>query len=280
MIPEQVIDVRTQLASQFVSADFVADKSGCRVLEVAPCDFMANEPSVFGEVSADYVRREIAWYESMSLNVADIPGGAPEIWKRVADRDGYVNSNYGYAYWHPANFRQYKHVLEELRRNPDSRRACVIIQRPSMWLEHGLDGRSDFCCTWGHTYRIRDGKLDLIVVMRSNDAVYGYKNDRAFAEHAQSKLAGDLGVPVGRIFWHADSFHVYERHFYLVHHYVMTGEKTITKKAYRERYPNSPWLEEMDRENVPRDNGPRDNGSCDDCSSFDFSCTGKCVEKK
>jgi thymidylate synthase len=49
--------------------------------------------------------------------------------------------------------------------------------------------------------------------MRSNDAVFGYNNDYAWAKYVQNQLAEDLGIEVGELIWTASNFHVYERHF-------------------------------------------------------------------
>ena len=45
----------------------------------------------------DYAKREIEWYESQSLYVKDIPGKVLKIWEMCADKDGKINSNYGWC---------------------------------------------------------------------------------------------------------------------------------------------------------------------------------------
>lgn len=234
-------DLRQEFAELLAAGRFVTDKTGCKMIEVAPAAFLADEESIFGAVNRDYVRREIEWYDSMSLSVDDIPGGAPEAWRRCAGEGGLINSNYGWMIGSAENFSQYASVLAELRRNPQSRRACMIYTRPSMQVDYCAGGRSDFCCTWGHTYHVRHDRLQVVVNMRSNDGWAGYRNDYAWARHVQERLALDLGVPAGPVHWRADSLHFYEAQFYLVHHYAMTGESAVAKKAYRELYPDSPW---------------------------------------
>jgi len=195
---------------------YVTDKTGVNMLEIRSASFIADEPAIFGTVNEDYVKRELEWYESMSLNVNDIPGGPPAIWKQVADSQGYINSNYGWCIWSADNQFQYEHVKRELQQNPESRRAVMIYTRPEMWDNYNFDGRSDFMCTNVVQYIIRYGKLDSIVQMRSNDVVFGYKNDWAWQSHVLDLLANDLGVERGNIYWNVGSLHVYERHFHLV----------------------------------------------------------------
>ena len=220
---------------------FEVDKSGCRVLEVRAASFCADEDSIFGEVDASYVQRELEWYKSQSLNVNDFPGGAPTIWKQVANRHGEINSNYGYRIWSAETGSQYRRVLDELKANPSSRRAVMIYTCPEMHHLYDFDGMSDFICTNAAQYLVRYGILHAIVQMRSSDAVFGYKNDRAWHQHVLTELAGELGVQAGRITWQAGSLHVYERHFYLVDNYGRTGERSVKRSVYDERYPSSPW---------------------------------------
>jgi len=215
-IKHTVDDVRRWFCDLKIEQECVVDKTGCKMLEVVGATFIADEPAIFGTVNNDYVAREIAWYESMSCNVNDIPGGAPTTWKACASADGHVNSNYGFLIWSDENHNQYDHVLAELRRSPESRRAEMIYTRPSIWNEYNRDGMSDFICTDSVQYFIRSGQLIADVRMRSNDVVFGYKNDKVWQDHVHKRLAFDLGVPVGQMIWHAGSLHVYERHWHLV----------------------------------------------------------------
>jgi thymidylate synthase len=243
----------------------MSDLVGNTTIEITGASFVVTEPSIFGTVNDAWVAREEEWYNSQSLNVNDIPGGAPAVWKAVADKDGFINSNYGWAIYADANttlngmhhdyyfgyipkegesasdYSQYNLALKELKKNPESRRAMMIYTRPSMWLDYNKDGRSDFMCTNTVQYLIRDGRLDAIVQMRSNDAVFGFKNDNAWQQHVLKKLAGDLNIPAGLITWQVGSLHVYARHYYLVDYFMRTGSMDITPEAFREFDPYSPY---------------------------------------
>lgn len=200
------------LANEF----YVEDKSGVKLLEIVNASFIADEPSIFGKPNHSYIEREIEWYKSMSLNVNDIPGETPAVWKQVATPDGRINSNYGWCIWSRENGEQYNNVLHELRQKPTSRRATMIYTRPSMWVDYSRDGMSDFMCTNAVQYVIRDQALHAIVQMRSNDVFYGYRNDYAWNEHVLKMLSYDLDVSPGIIYWNVGSLHVYERNFNLV----------------------------------------------------------------
>ena len=210
----KVEDIRNHFIDELMENRFVTDKTGVKTIEMIGATFEADEPTIFGEVNDDYVERELAWYKSMSLSVNDIPGKTPAIWQQVADENGYINSNYGWAIWHEDNFSQYANVLKELRTNPNSRRAVMIYTRPTMWYDYNFNGMSDFMCTNAVQYMIRDGQLVAVVQMRSNDVVFGYRNDYAWQFHVANQLSDELGLKTWpKIIWHVGNLHVYERHF-------------------------------------------------------------------
>lgn len=215
-VDDTVSDVRKWFRELKAREEYVIDKTGCKMIEVVGATFLADDVAIFGKVNEDYVTREIEWYKSMSRNVNDIPGGAPAAWKACASSEGKINSNYGYLIWSEENHRQYDNVWSELTNKPESRRAQMIYTRPSIWMEYNAGGMSDFICTDAVQYFIRNDELVADVRMRSNDVVFGYKNDRAWQQYVHVKLAGDLGLPIGPMIWHAGSLHVYERHWDLI----------------------------------------------------------------
>jgi len=206
-------NIRQLIIDKYLDEDFVIDRTGAKTIEIIGATFVADQDYVIRKPAYAYIERELEWYKSQSLNVNDIPGETPQIWKDIASTEGQINSNYGWCIYSEDNGNQYKHVLRELKNNPNSRRATMLYNRPSMHLDYNRDGMSDFMCTYANTFYIRDGQLESHYLMRSNDAVFGYNNDVAWAKHVQQELANDLNVKVGNIVWTASNFHVYERHF-------------------------------------------------------------------
>lgn len=234
-------EIRQEFARLYKEKKFVTDKSGVKTVEIMGASFWANSPMIFGEVNEDYVKRELEWYKSQSLNVNDIPGGPPAIWKQVADSDGMINSNYGWCVYSSENNDQFYNVVTELEDRPDSRRAIMIYTRPTMWGDHNKNGRSDFMCTNTVQYLLRNGRVHAIVSMRSNDAWAGYRNDYAWQLHVLEEVVQELRYrgkyyERGEIMWNAGSLHIYERQFYLLEHYLKTRELSITKEQYDKRY--------------------------------------------
>lgn len=222
MTTQRVKDIREHFKNALTTGNYVIDKSGVKTIELVGASFLADEDAIFGAVNWDYVRREIAWYDSMSLKVADIPGGAPKVWQTVASSKGEINSNYGWAIYSTENDKQYWSVMLELLANPNSRRAVMIYTRPTMHTDYNRDGMSDFMCTNAVQYMIRNNDLHAVVQMRSNDVVFGYKNDRAWQHEVMGRLLDDLNSKgdnrygMGSLTWQVGSLHVYERHFDLI----------------------------------------------------------------
>jgi thymidylate synthase len=223
-----VVDIRDLLVEKYLANEFVIDKTGVKTVELIGQSFIADEPTIFGKVNGDYIERELAWYKSQSLFVDDIPGETPAIWKAVASTEGKINSNYGYLVYSGQNNYQYGNVYNELCANKDSRRAIMIYTRPTIWNEYNHNGMSDFICTNTVQYLIRDNKLNAVVSMRSNDAIFGYKNDFAWQKYVLDQLVGDLRVggsnhqtlEAGNIIWNSGSLHVYERHFKFIEEFI------------------------------------------------------------
>ena len=211
-----VNNIRNYFIDALAKQSFVIDKTEVKTIEIMAAQFIADEPCIFGKVDNDYVMRELEWYKSQSLNVNDIPGGAPKVWKEVADESGYINSNYGWCVYNGANGNQYENVLNELRERPNSRRAIMIYTRPHMHYDYNFLGMNDFMCTNTVQYFIRNDKLHALVNMRSNDVVYGYKNDFAWQQYVALQLCDELAIELGDIIWNVGSLHIYERHFHLI----------------------------------------------------------------
>lgn len=234
-------EIRRAFANLYTAEKFEVDKTGDRVLELIGTTFIADDDFIFGTPNHDYIADEISWYYSMSRKPEDLKK-TPKIWENITDRHGYVNSNYGWClfsnrhtntYGH--NHDQYAEVLETLKRHPSSRQAVAIYTRPSMHKDAFEDGMSDFMCTNTVQYFIRNNKLDVVVNMRSNDAVFGYKNDFAWQNHIQQKLAEELGIESGTIYWQTGSLHVYERHFKFVEEWISKRENALNTMMNSEK---------------------------------------------
>jgi len=219
---QTVNDIRSYFISALQNEEYVEDKTGVKTLDLVGASFLADAPAIFGTPNEEYISREIAWYESQSLNVEDIPGETPAIWKNISSDSGQINSNYGYLIYSEENFNQYQRVLTQLLVDRQTRRAVMIYQRPTMHSDFAANGMSDFICTNAVQYLIRGNQVNAVVQMRSNDVIFGYRNDYAWQLHVLQNLVADINrlgeadYKVGDITWQVGSLHVYERHFKFV----------------------------------------------------------------
>ena len=229
-----VSDIRKYFINELKDQNFVTDKTGQKTIEMIGASFLANQPSIFGEPNQEYIDSEIKWYYNQSTNIKDIYGDIkepPQAWQYSANNHGEINSNYGFLIYSDKFYSQYHNALDELLVNTDSRRATMIYTRPSIWVEYNENGKNDFICTNAVTYYIRGGKIHCVVQMRSNDVVYGYKNDYAWQRYVLENFTEDYNklylenawdsdyrkkMDVGDIIWQVQNLHVYERHFNLV----------------------------------------------------------------
>ena len=214
----EIDQIRTYFRNELDNKRFTTDRNGGKTIELIGASFYADDPAIFGVPNQDYIDAELAWYESQSTNINDIyiDRDPPKAWQMSANRHGEINSNYGHLIFSDKYHNQFEQVVEELRCNKDSRRASMVYQRPSIWVEYNDNCKNDFICTNAVTYYIRNNELHSVVQMRSNDVIFGYRNDYAWQEYVLYALADELNVNAGQMYWQVQNLHVYERHFDLV----------------------------------------------------------------
>ena len=126
------------------------------------------------------------------------------------------------------HFNQIDFVINELKRNPSSRRAVILVRDP------GVDAFSDDpACLQHIQYFIRDNKLHCKVLFRSNDACKATFMNAFGLIMLQKRIADSLGVEVGSYIHRANSFHCYEKDFDMLKGYCkMIEEKTLDECTY------------------------------------------------
>ena len=153
----------------------------------------------------DYAQAEWQWYLSGNRNISElgkIYGKIPEIWKRMADSKGNVNSNYG---WQWLRNNQIYYVINKLKEKHNTRHAAISIYDCK---EHNTY-EQDTPCTYAVQFTILHNKLDMCVVMRSNDLWYGFCNDQYCFSELQKMIAHEVGVEVGVYYHFAHNMHLY-----------------------------------------------------------------------
>ena len=158
-----------------------------------------------------YAEAEWQWYLSGDRNIAklaELYGKVPEIWKRMAFPNGNVNSNYG---WQWRRNDQIDYVVNLLRNEPETRQATISI----------YDGKEhdtfafDTPCTYAVQFTIVNNRLNMCVVMRSNDLWYGFCNDQYCFSRMQEMVCNELNteipadIELGTYYHFAHNMHLY-----------------------------------------------------------------------
>jgi thymidylate synthase len=225
---EAYIDILRQVRDNY---DHICSPRGYKVREIRDFKFVVTDPTLEPIVTADeernekiaeYFEKERELYDSCSNTVEDFAAAA-KFWKKIANPDGTINSAYGYLIWKNLSmgnieFEPEKELLtpwewakESLLRDKDTRQAFVKFSLP----KHQWMGNKDQPCTMHGNFLIRDGKLFLTVVMRSNDVMKGLVYDMPWFIGLMFKMRNELiaKYPTIKIctYTHlAHSMHMYE----------------------------------------------------------------------
>ena len=68
----------------------------------------------------------------------------------------------------------------------------MVINRPSIHADAYTNGRSDFICTNAVITLYGLGRHTRVVQMRSNDVIFGYRNDYAWQKYTLDNLVTEL----------------------------------------------------------------------------------------
>lgn len=155
--------------------------------------------------SLEYAEAEWLWYLSSDRSISklgEIYGKVPQIWKRMADKDGNVNSNYG---WQWNRNDQLNKVVWMLSCNSQTRQASISIYDA----KEADDYEFDTPCTYAIHFYILNNKLNMSVMMRSNDLWYGFCNDQYCFSMLQKTVADRLSIDIGEYYHFANNLHLY-----------------------------------------------------------------------
>lgn len=128
-----------------------------------------------------YLCRELLAYFKGSLNVDEGLSQASKYWKKLADKDNNIESNYGYYVFYEKlpgsqNMSQYDWCVYFLVKNWESRKAIININQTY----HKKPGIVDYPCTVSIQFFIKNDTLCCTVMSRSTDVFTGLPYDMGF----------------------------------------------------------------------------------------------------
>jgi len=218
------------LSDVFYNPQSTSAPRGQPIKEVFDYSFTISNPKVESIITNDiernkvietYTKKECDLYDSGS-NLAEDFGKASKFWLKLANPDGTVNSAYGHLIW---NNRSHGHPKFEgpmrtpwewaktsLEADRDTRQAILRFSLP----EHQWIGNKDQTCTMHGVFSIRHNKLNLSIVMRSNDLVLGLAYDLPWFISLMYKMRDDLkpvypDLDIGSYTHLVHNLHVYDR---------------------------------------------------------------------
>ena len=249
------------LRDVYKNPDYVSSPRGMECREKLDYTFRIQNPIAMpictfdaerNEVIEDYTAKEVELYNSCTNDVEDF-AKASKFWKKLANPDGTVNSAYGFLIWknkshgnekyehdtlHVDNFNNqgpkdlplskmrtpWEWAKESLISDKDTRQAILRFSLPT----HQWKGNKDQTCTMHGNFLIRDNKLNLSVVMRSNDLVLGLVYDLPWFVSLMDRMLEELKphypeLTKGYYTHTVHSIHVYERNAEMIE--KMLGSK-------------------------------------------------------
>lgn len=150
---------------------------------------------------------EALWMLSGRDDVARVKFYSPQV-AQYSDDQKIFHGAYGYRWVSFFEMDQLSSIAQLLRKDPDTRRAVL-----QMWDASDLDSAEaglDVPCNTNAYLKIREGRLNLTVCNRSNDAVWGcYGANAVQFSFLLQFMAARVGVAVGEYAQVSDSLHVY-----------------------------------------------------------------------
>lgn len=157
-------------------------------------------------VSLYYALGELVWYFAGSNSMKFISKFG-KMWEKLSDDGKTNNSAYGYRLQTQFGFNQIKTIEQLLEKDKYSRRAVMNINTPNK----NVYETNDEPCTIALQFLIRNNRLNLTAIMRSNDLWFGTPYDVLFFTSLQRMIANDLKIEMGSYYHFATSMHIYER---------------------------------------------------------------------
>ena len=246
----------------YSTPEFVSSPRGMKVKEILGYQFRITNPLhripyVSGrEFSIHYMLAELLWYLSGNDSTEWISNYS-SFWSKISDDGKTANSAYGARIFKPHSrisstvdqtWTQWKYVIDELKKDPDSRRAVIHIRSP----QDSILANLDVPCTLSLQFFLRDDKVYMVTSMRSSDVILGIAYDipafTIFQELLSLQLTNELGRPIGigDYIHMSASLHVYERHFKMVEKIISEDKPgNYVDLLEMPKMPNMPPLNDL-----------------------------------
>jgi thymidylate synthase len=209
---------------------------------------------------------EVLWYLSGDNHIRNLRKHT-KIWDAWADEDGNLETAYGYYWrhfpsaqkdkegnWQVTEIDQIQYIIDEIKRNPNSRRLIVTAWEPGNAIHSKLPP-----CHYTYAFNVLNNKLNCHLCQRSGDIALGIPFNLAAYAILTQIIAQQVGLEPG-IFSHT----IIDAHIYI-------GDKGTAN----EKYDHLAGLkEQLKREPLPLSKLTIANKPIDELTFEDFELTG------
>lgn len=170
---------------------------------------------------------EVLWYLSGENHIRNLRQHT-KIWDAWADENGVLETAYGYYWrhfpsaqknkygeWKVREVDQIQYVIDEIKRNPTSRRLVVSAWEPGNATTSKLPP-----CHYSFVFNVNDGRLNCHLTQRSGDIALGIPFNLAAYSLLTQVIAQQVGLELGH-FGHT----IVDAHIYI-------GEKGTENEKY------------------------------------------------
>ena len=155
---------------------------------------------------------ELLWFLSGDTNIRYLKENGVSIWDDWADENGDLGPVYGFQWrsWPGPDGQsvdQISKLIEQIRRNPDSRRLLVVAYNPAYVDQMALPP-----CHSLFQFYVAHGKLSCQLYQRSADTFLGVPFNIASYALLTHMVAQQCDLDVGDFIWTGGDTHLYSNH--------------------------------------------------------------------
>jgi len=215
---ESANDVWRQAASEvFREKQVLQDSRLGKSLELIHASFSIRDPrqrwvySRMPAINPAFAIAEVVWILSGQNDANFINFWNPAL-PKFSGNSHFYHGAYGFRLRSHFGIDQMTRAYEVLSANPNSRQVVLQIWDPAVDLPQpdGSPVGEDVPCNICSILKVRDGKLEWLQVMRSNDLYRGTPYNIIQFTTLQEIIAGWLNLSMGEYYQISDSLHFYE----------------------------------------------------------------------
>jgi len=166
---------------------------------------------------------ELLWFLKGDTNIKYLNENGVRIWNEWADKNGDLGPVYGFQWrnWNGDNIDQIKELIDNLKKNPNSRRMLVSAWNPSVLPDNSKSFNENISqgkaalppCHAFFQFYVNDGKLSCQLYQRSADIFLGVPFNIASYSLFTLMIAQVCGYMPGEFIHTFGDAHIYTNHF-------------------------------------------------------------------